>query len=466
MRQAIDVQDRLVFSAPTLEETRRVYQRYDRISMLLDRSPEITRTVHSDLVRAQALADEQLSARQCDYTSDSVLRCLLVMVIEGLSLREVTVRIDDSTFLRRFTRLHDGAVMHYSTLTRLKNAIDPTTWQAVNRVLVEAAVSNKEISGEELRVDTTAVEANVHHPTDSTLLLDSYCVLARLIKRTRTSVPELVGDFRVHQKRVKREVQKIFRLVGKKNSGELMKGSYEQILREIRRIRERAGTLAIVLEKTSNLRKFAAESDVLRKILQQLRHYLPLVDNVIDQATRRVIEGESVPNDEKIFSLFEPHTELLKRGKSWRSIEYGHMVQFEQVRSKVITGYEVFSKKPNEPDLLREVVEKHSSIFGAYPDLVTTDKGYSEKTKIEELHQLGIRTSIGRKGRNRDPETLKHEHSDEFRSAQAFRAGIEGTIAFLKSGLGLRRCLNRGWDHFVATIGLSVLAHNLIKLAT
>ena len=93
--------------------------------------------------------------------------------------------------------------------------------------------------------------------------------------------------------------------------------------------------------------QYADLAPYLRPIVDQLDHYLPLVDNVLDQTTRRVLEGESVPNAEKIFSLFETHTELLKRGKAWRSIEYGHMVQIEQVRSKLITGYEVFPEKPN-----------------------------------------------------------------------------------------------------------------------
>lgn len=356
--------------------------------------------------------------------------------------------------------------MHYSTLNRLKNAIKADTWKAINRTLVAAAVSHDEVAGDELRIDTTAVETNVHHPTDSTLLADSYRVLNRLVKQAKKLDPSFVGDFRVRQKMVKNEAQKISRFAGRRNARDRMKASYERILREVGRIRDLGLALGTKLQRVSRLKKHATQAPGLLKILEQLQRYLPLIDRVLDQAKRRIIDGETVPNDEKIFSIFEPHTELLKRGKSWRNIEYGHMVQFEQVRSKLITGYEVFSNKPHEPDLLLGVVEKHNEMFGAYPELVTTDKGYSEQAKIEELHELGIRTSIGRKGRTRDAETLEHEHSNEFRSAQAFRAGIEGTIAFLKSSLGLRRCLNRGWDHFVATIGLSVLAHNLLKLAT
>jgi len=358
--------------------------------------------------------------------------------------------------------------MSYATLDRLKNTIRPATWQKINRLLVEAAVSDEEehVSGDELRIDTTAVETNIHHPTDSALLWDGYRVLASLIGETREVAPELVGKLRLHRRKVKREVQKISRFVGKKNSRERMRAAYERILREVSRIWNRAEGLASTIKSVFEKPRYAVEEPYLRGIVEYFAHYLPLVANVVDQATRRVIDGESVPNDEKIFSLFEPHTELLKRGKSWRAIEYGHMVQIEQVRSKLITSYEVFLKKPSEPDLLLSTVEKHKSLFGDYPAMVTTDKGYSEKERVAEIRDLGIRTSIGRKGRARDKATRDYEHSDDFRSAQAFRAGIEGTIAFLKSSLGLRRCLDRGWDHFVAAIGLSVLAHNLLNLAT
>ena len=463
MRSLTDDQRRFTFFQPTLKESRELYQRYERISILLDRCPEILLAVDGDLVTLLTVPE---SGGVCKYCSDSVLRFLLVMAIEGLSLRGTTVRVDCTPFLRDFTRVHDGPVMSYASLDRFKNAIRPETWQKINRSLLEATVSNGEVSGNELRVDTTAVETNIHHPTDSALLWDVYRVFSRLIKEVKKYAPELIVKLRLHKKKVKRAVQKISRLVGKKNSRDLMKALYELILKEVERIRDRVLGLVSAIKNRIRDPHYVAQAPYLRAIVQELEHYLTLADSVLDQTTRRVINGESVPNDEKVFSIFEPHTELLKRGKSWRSIEYGHMIQIEQVRSKLITGYEVFSKKPQEPDLLLAIVEKHKSLFGEYPELVTTDKGYSEKEKVAELEDLGIRTSIGRKGRTKSEATHKREHSDEFRSAQAFRAGIEGTIAFLKSGLGLRRCLNKGWSHFAATIGLSVLAHNLIQLAT
>lgn len=464
MRKLRDDQSRLTFFEPTLKETRKVYRKYEAISQLLDRSPEIVRLVHQDLNPSQKKGPN--SRRRCKYSSDSILRTLLVKTIEGLSLRQATVRIDDSTFLRSFTRFHDEDVLNYATLDRLKNSIRPETWQEINRILVACAVAEEAVVGDELRIDTTAVETNIHHPTDSTLLWDSYRVLSRLLTDLREVAPELVGTRRLQPRRIKRDSQKISRLVGKKNSCDRMKTCYKRMLKAVQGVVSWAEDVVRAVSKACKMSRYASRHTDLVVFSAEVTHYLPLVANVIDQATRRVIAGESVPNAQKIFSLFEPHTELLKRGKSWRAIEYGHMVQIEQVRSKLITGYEVFAEKPVEPDLLRSAVDKHRSLFGQYPTLVTTDKGYSDGERIDELEQLDIRTSIGRKGRTRDQATQEHEHSREFRLAQAFRAGIEGTIAFLKSTLGLRRCLDKGWQHFVSTVGLTVFAHNLIQLAT
>lgn len=453
MRTLRDNQARLRFEQPTLKESRRVYRRYEGISKQLDECPRILELVHKDLERYAGRS----KFRRCTYKSDTVFRCLLVMAIEDLSLRSASVHIDLTPHLRDFTRLFDGQCPSFATLDRWKNAIRPSTWKQINKVLVDAAVDQDRARGEDLRVDTTAVETNIHHPSDSSLLWDSYRVMSRLVDDLRKMKPEVVGGLRLHRRKVKRRVQKISRLVGKKNSRELMKREYERILHEVCRIRDFCTMAVEAGAREASL--------VVQATLEELQRFLPLIEVVIDQCTRRVLNGESVPNDEKIFSLFEPHTELLKRGKSWRSIEYGHMVQFEQVRSKIITGYEVFAKRPSEPELLRDIVERHKSTFGKYPTLLTTDKGYSERAAIDAIEGLGIRTAIGRKGRSRDAETRAREHSREFRSAQAFRAGIEGTIAFLKSAFGLQRCMSKGWNHFVSTIGLGVLAHNLIQLA-
>lgn len=157
---------------------------------------------------------------------------------------------------------------------------------------------------------------------------------------------------------------------------------------------------------------------------QEMAHYRHLALRVIHQATRRVLWGEPLSNNEKIFSIFEPHTELLKRGKAGKPIEFGH-----------------------------------------YPATVAADKGYYENmAAIRSTGEKVELVSIAKKGK-RSKEKSMHQADPEFRFAQRFRAGIEGTISYLKRILGLFRCFTKGWEHFVSTVGATIFTHNLLILA-
>jgi IS5 family transposase len=186
---------------------------------------------------------------------------------------------------------------------------------------------------------------------------------------------------------------------------------------------------------------------------------------VVDQARRRVLQDEVVPNAEKLFSIFEPHTELLKRGKANKEVEFGHMVNICQVESKFITDYEVFAKKPVEHALIDGALDRHASLFGSMPVVLAADKGYWQDSFTRDHLRKQIEVvGIAKKGRCTQEEQA-YERSLPFRLAQDFRAGVEGSISFLKRVLGLWRCMNKGFEHFVSTVASCVFAHNLLILS-
>ena len=186
MRRKLDPQMPLEFTEATTKTTREYHEKYERISEVLDSTPEILTLLHEDLKKPLKYAcSSDKDGRSCAFTTDNVLRILLVMTIESMCLRRVVVLIDDSDFLRRFTRINDQRMMDYSTLNKLKNSVQPETWKKVNSALATYAYKKERISGDRLRVDTTAVETNVHYPTDSSLLWDCYRVFARLIDHAR-----------------------------------------------------------------------------------------------------------------------------------------------------------------------------------------------------------------------------------------------------------------------------------------
>lgn len=467
MREKINAQTQIDFQPSALKLTNAYYAKYESISRILDENPSIVDAIHRDLKKPLKYATVQgKDGRPHRFTSDQVLRILLCQIIEGASLREIVIRIDDSNYLRRFTRIYNGPMMDFTTLDKLKNSIPPETWKKVNKLLGRHAVEKELISAEKVRLDTTAVETNIHYPTDSTLLWDTCRVLARLIGRARELDAEVVGDKRLHTRPAKRLAQQIGRKAGKENAASQLKPLYKELIGRVEAISEWAGEVRQELLKRRKSQRYGLLDDAMAQaLIEELEHYLGLGKKVIDQARRRVLLGEALPNDQKLFSIFEPHTELLVRGKAGKPVEFGHMIQIQQVAQKFITDYEAFEKKPVEHQLLDPAMESHRALFGKYPKEAAADKGYYESVDaLKNLRKKVRLVSIGKKG-TRTQEETEREHEPAFRHAQRFRAGVEGTISFLKRILGLLRCLNKGWEHFAATVGATVFSHNLLILA-
>ncbi|MCP4038477.1 MAG: ISNCY family transposase [bacterium] len=470
MRTKQNTQPEFVFQLPSSAKvTREYFAAYDAISQILVEHPEIVTRVHRDLRKPLTKAKRRgPQGEACRYSSDTVLRMCLVKALENVSYRRAVVRVDDSPRLRAFTRIHNGPMLDFSTFCVLANAISPETWKVLNTRLAEAAASEGLITGEKLRIDTTATETNIHWPTDSGLLWDTYRVLERNVQRIREIHPVLLSDKRLQRKLAKRLHHRITMTSRHKTakSKAERKRLYERLIMLVERILDWLPTLCErVRGEGARTSHSAFELAAAEALVQEIEHFLPLGRQAVGQARRRVLEGESVPNDEKLFSIFEPHTELLKRGRAGKEVEFGHMIAIQQVEGKFITDYAVFEKKPVEHELVDGALESHQRLFGKAPDVFAADKGFWESPFTTE--RLGWQVplvAIGKKGK-RTAEEKAHERSLPFRLAQNFRAGVEGSISFLKVMLGLWRCMNKGFKHFASTVGATVLAHNLLNLA-
>lgn len=445
--------------------TNKFCSKYQRISDILDACPEILDCVHRDIKKSLDQLNKTMNDYRFRYTSENILRMLLVQTIEGLSLREVVVRIEDSRYLPVFTRLGNRPMVSVAQLDRFKNAITPETWKSVNQQLARYAVEKELISGEELRFDTTAVETNIHFPTDSGLLYDCYRVLGRHLEQLRELDPQAVGEKRLRRKDVKRHYAKIARKAGKKQqSPEMLKPLYSRLIADVEGICAWTHETLNRLGHRGSADLFVAEQ--IRVLEDRLRHYVGLAERVLWQTRQRVIELTPVPSEQKIYSIHEPHTEMLIRGKAGKNIEFGHMIGFQQVRAKFITDFDVYEHKPVEYQILVPALESHRELFGSYPEGITADKGYWENSQArEELTRKVPTVAIAKKGKRTDSET-EREHSETFSALQRFRAGIEGSISYLKRCFRLARCFNKGWRGFASTVSLSIVAHNLVTLST
>jgi IS5 family transposase len=422
--------------------------RYRAISQVLDDNDAILSAVHKDL---QKLSQGGSKGREGDYTSENILRALLVQHLEGLPLRDAVIRIGSDPFLQDLLRMRKRAVMDFTFLDKCFLAIRPETWKQVNELLGRYGVGQGAVNPKVIRADTTVVESNVHYPTDASLLWDTWRVATRLLGRGREVLRESVPH-RFHQRKIKGLYLYITRYMPSKSESRQrqVKASFRTLIERVEWIVAIAGDFCKAYRTSSNLE--------LSAVALELHAYLPSMQTVAATARRANMEGETVPANERVFSLFEPHTELIKRGRRQKPVEFGHKVLLCETEEKFITDYEVYEKQHPDSDLTRPVIERHEKLFGERPVVLAADKGFCpEKSRFEELTKLVANLAI--------PRRMQDFMDKLLTSCQAFRAGIEGTISGLKRAFRWVRCFFRGFTGFARTVGLGVFCHNLIVLA-
>lgn len=429
--------------------------KYEEISKVLESNTGILDIVHKDF---SSVLSESEKGRG-GYTSDQILRALIVMFIERDSYRDVVVRIENSEFFQGFVKLGVQRMMDYTFLCKAYGALSEETWKKVNEALSGYAKKEEKITEEKLRLDTTAYETNIHYPTDSSLLWDSYRTLARLMKEAGEDMRRAGLKHRFHTKKVKKLSNYISRNSSRKDKGtqKKVKGNYRQLIDRVRWIAEVGGIAKVVLSEEGGLSAMA--------VAAELKHYLPIVEKIITQAEGRVFKGEKTPADKKVYSLFEEHTELIKRGKAGKPIEFGHKVLLAETGEKFIIHYKAMLKQEADKSLLDGTIKEHGKIFGKVPEVLAADKGfYESREQLKKLSKRIETVSICKKGRRTAEEEIR-ESTDKFKAGQRFRAGIEGTISVLKRAFKLNRCFFKGFKNYAASLGCAVFCHNLVLLA-
>lgn len=432
-----------------LPKTVREYRdRFKRLSDRLDQVPEVLDAVHADL---QKLSQGGRKGRSGDFSSDTILRSLLVMTLEGLSYRDTVQRIADSDFLQDFVRTRKKAVMEHSFLCRCLKAIAPKTWKRVNELLGAYALKQSLIKPSVIRADTTVVESNIHYPTDSSLLWDAWRVASRILSRAREIHPSRVPH-RFHDRKIKKLHLTITRFSNSQN-----RSRKHMVKQAHRTLIGRVAWIVWIVEDFC--REFQASPSIaIQSHADQLAGYLPTMRRIVDQARRAKINGETVPARERVFSLFEPHVELIQRGRRHKPIEFGHSMLLCQTKEKFISDYETYLIKPSDTELTASLIERHQTLFGEAPKVVAADKGFCPAQEtFEQLEKRVENLAI--------PRRLRDFADDTLSAWQAFRAGIEGTISGLKRAFRLARCYFRTFKTFEASVGLAVFSHNLLLLA-
>jgi IS5 family transposase len=429
------------------------------IGALLEAEPGLVDLVHQDLVRDL----RQPHTGRDGLTAEQTLRAYVLQHVKDWDLRELRARTADGFTLRIFTRFFSAPVPTHKAFHRAFSRLQPETVRALNEAVVRAAVAQGLEDGTRLRADTTVVETNIHFPTDSGLLWDGVRVLTRLVGKIQALLPELTTPFVNHTRRARRRMQEIHRLTPKQRQ-EQQVPKYRDLITLTTQVLAAARAVAAAARVAPGPDPLTGTQ--VDALATEIAVYGERIDQVIAQARRRVLQGETVPTADKLFSLFEPHTDLIMRGKAQRPVEFGHKVLLSESGHGLITDYRVLDGNPTDDRHVAPSLAHHIALFGGPPTLAATDRGFYSLAALQACQTAGVTTEcIPQRGGRKTPERAAYEKSRAFRRGQRFRAGIEGRISVLFRGRGMKRCPLHGPERFEVFVGLAVLANNLLVIA-
>lgn len=424
----------------------------------------------SQLVQLVADALAKRSAGSADFgrpsvAPDRLLRSVVLKHIKGWSFRQLQRELRASLLYRRFSRFYEDPIPHFTSFSRTFALLGKDGTARLHARVVQLAKERAVAKGMRLRTDTTAVETNIHYPTDSSLLADGLRVLTRALKRIGAGCQAETLHVVDHQRAAKRRVLEICRAAKTLTDAgrQKLKESYGKLIGLARGLTRQS---ARVLEQLQS-GKLAAQANMLVRVLQaeaQLRHFLPLTQKVIAQAQVRIFEGQT-HHPEKILSLFEEHTVVIRKGKAHKPNEFGRLVRIDEVENGVVSHYHIAGHNMADQQQWEPALQEHQNIFNRAPYLAAADRGFWSAANEVLAQQLGVARPV-LPGRGRlSKERAGRQKQRWFRRGQGWRAGIEARISTLKHRFGMQRAYYKGETGFERYVGSCVIAQNLVAIA-
>jgi len=396
--------------------------------------------------------------------AEVVIRLLILKHLFDWSYDDMEREVRANLVYRMFTRIDAGDVPDAKTILKIARALGPDVIEQLHRQVIEVAKRAGVTHGRRFRIDTTVVATNVHYPTDSTLLQDGVRVLTRTMQRASTALGDSPGRIRNRLRSVTRTVLTIAYQARSAKTRVAFVQSYRKLM---------ATSRAVVRDATTMIHRLgqrirtagATTQPILQRAQEQLQQMRPLVHRVLAQTRARVLGGDTHVPD-KVLSVFEPHTETIRKGKIAKPNEFGKLVTIQESEHQIITAYEVHPRRPADVTLWTAALDRHQTIFGRAPDLAAGDRGFSSATNERAATDRGVRRVVLPRRGPKSPARRVYERQRWFRRGQRWRVGCEGRISVLKRRHGLDRCRYHGEDGMHRWVGLGVIANNLVSTAT
>lgn len=389
---------------------------------------------------------------------ETYLRLMYLKFRYQLGYETLVEEVNDSLQWRRFCRIPlDKKVPHSTTLIKLTKRYGNELIEELNQILIEKAIEQKVIRGRKLRVDTTVVEADIHYPTDASLLADGVKVITRTVKKLKKIADSVSTQFRDRTRSIKKQLFSIAKIT-RRRTGE----AYQEVRQITREIMD---TTAQVTREAWQVIKAAQDATSRQgdRVIRSLKQAIDVTEQVISQ-TAEVLKG-NYRSSNRIVSIFDPEARPIKKGKLKTPTEFGYKVLLQETEEQVITGYQVLEGNPSDDSLLPGAVNNHKKTFRCNPRNVATDRGFGSRENEIALQTSGIKhCSLPRRGKL-SPSRKKYQSQSWFKRLQRWRAGQEATISTLKRCYELRRSRFRGSKGTKTWVGFSIFAYNLKRLA-
>jgi IS5 family transposase len=355
--------------------------------------------------------------------AEVVLRMLILKHVRNWSYETMEREVRANLVYRGFCRIGLEKVPDAKTMVRLGQAIGPGVIAELHERIVELAQAKGVTKGRKMRVDTTVVETNIHYPTDSSLLDDGTRVLTRTMKKVAAKKRGgLNSKVRDRLRSVKKCVLEIALSAGHRGpqGDERRKTAYRRLLSITRKVVNQAERVRLEIGKSRG---------AVARLREEITETIERVRQVIRQTKARIFGGQ-VHHPEKLVSLFEPHTEIIRKGKASKPTEFGNVVQIQEAEGQVITSFTVFEKRPHDSESLVGAVASHQRRFRRAPDLVAADSGYYSNANERTLYSMGVRRVSVPNRNTRSAERKALQRSRWFKNGQKWRTGCEGRTAY------------------------------------
>lgn len=390
---------------------------------------------------------------------EAVLRMLVVKRLYQYSYEETERVVSDSLALRQFCRLYLNEAPDSKTIMRWNNLLRGETLERFNARVAELAVKHKITKGRKLRTDGTVVESNIHSPSDSRQLADSVRVLERTVQRARKVSQAIRAAVKETGTQLTRKARDLARSIGE-NAKKKMAAAKETGRQLYRALIEQTEEIASEARQTlPHLIKISGAS--AQRLVSTLKNFIPLAEQVMDQTERRVFQNEQVPAQEKIVSIFEPHTDIICRGKETKPVEYGHKIWLDEVDGGIVSGYRILDGNPPDAQQWQPSLTAHQKLFRHPPQQASADRGVYSPDNETFAQKMGVQRVILPKPGYKSQQRKTLERRKWFINGRKWHAGVEGCISVLKRAHGLERCLDHSENGFHRWVGWGIIAGNL-----